>query len=122
MRKFVKQNNKKRQNKIVRKQELCSSLCNAKYVRRKTIKQRRTNEQEKTTQELKAKSSIQQFEWCCMLSVRRDICRNERQWAINQARVTYSMVKGGTRTEMDPRDVCVYCLKICIEHEKVLFQ
>lgn len=69
------------------------------YGEKKTIKQ------QQKTQELKAKSSIQQFEWCCMLSVRRDICRNERQWAINQGRVTYSMVKGGTRTEMDPRDV-----------------
>lgn len=57
-----------------------------------------------------------------MLSVRRDICRNERQWAINQGRVTYSMVKGGTRTEMDPRDVYINMFEICIEHEKVLFQ
>lgn len=57
-----------------------------------------------------------------MLSVRRDICRNERQWAINQGRVTYSMVKGGTRTEMDPRDVYINMFEICIEQEKVLFQ
>lgn len=107
MRKFVKQNKKTYENKNY------VLSCNAKYVRRKTIKQ-----QQQKTQELKVKSSIQQFE-CCMLSVRRDICRNERQWAINQGRVTYSMVKGGTRTEMDPRDMYINMFDICIEHEKV---
>lgn len=103
MRKFVKQNIKKTyENKNY---VLLSAMLN--MYGEKQYNNNKNEKKKKITQELKAKSSIQQFEWCCMLSVRRDICRNERQWAINQDRVTYSMVKGGTRTEMDPRDVYI---------------